>query len=277
MPARAGLWTQDQARDMLALLAATYDRGRPGLASWRTVQDTTNDPIIAQRAPLPYRNYQASEDYYSAGLLIWLDVDAKLRELSHGTRSIDDFAKAFFGGHDGVWAASTYTFEDVVKALNGLEPFGWTAFLRDRLDGHGPWIDGFEAHGWKLVYTAEPSAEAKAMEAARHGVDLTYSLGLSVGKTGALEDVLWDGPAFKAGLAPGMSLVAVDGHAYSAAALKAAVTDAARDPHAVIELLVRNFDEFRTLRIEYHGGLRYPHLVRDASRPDTLTELLKAR
>ena len=277
MPARAGLWTQEQARDMLALLAATYDRGRPGLASWRTVQDTTNDPIIAQRAPLPYRNYQASEDYYSAGLLIWLDVDAKLRELSHGTRSMDDFARAFFGGHNGVWATRTYTFEDVVKALDGLEPFGWAAFLRDRLDGHGPWIHGFEAHGWKLVYTDKPSTAAKAMEAARHGADLTYSLGLSVAPTGALVDVLWDGPAFKAGLAPGMSLVAVNGHAFSAEALRAAVTAAAQDPQATIALLVKDFDEFKTVQIVYHGGLQYPHLVRDPSRPDTLTDLLKAR
>lgn len=277
LPARSGLWTDEQARDFLAMTAATYDKGRPGLASWRTVQDTTNDPIIAQRAPLPYRNYQASEDYYSAGLLIWLDVDAQLRALSHGTRSIDDFAKAFFGGHDGVWAASTYTFEDVVNALNGIEPFGWAAYLRDRLDGHGPWIDGFAAHGWKLVYTGEPSAAAKAMGAARHGVDLTYSLGLTVNQTGGLVDVLWDGPAFKAGLAPGMALIAVNGHAYTEAALKAAVTAAAKDPHAPIDLLVRNFDEFQTLRIAYHEGLRYPHLVRDPSRPDTLTDLLRAR
>ncbi|MDE3032807.1 MAG: M61 family metallopeptidase, partial [Acidobacteriota bacterium] len=277
MSARSGLWTKEQTLDALALVAATYHKGRPGLASWRTVQDTTNDPIIAQRAPLPYRNYQGSEDYYEAGLMIWLDVDAKLRELSHGTRSIDDFARAFFGGHNGVWAARTYTFEDVVKALDSLEPFGWAAFLRDRLDGHGPWIHGFEAHGWKLVYTDKPSAEAKAMEAARHGVDLTYSLGLSVAPTGALVDVLWDGPAFKAGLAPGMSLVAVNGHAFSADALRAAVTAAAQDPRATIALLVKNFDEFKTIQVAYHGGLQYPHLVRDPSRPDTLTDLLKAR
>ncbi|HTL97997.1 MAG TPA: hypothetical protein VL181_04235, partial [Holophagaceae bacterium] len=190
MAARAGLWSQDQARDMLALTAATYDKGRPGLASWRSVQDTTNDPIIAQRAPLPYRNYQASEDYYAAGQLIWLEVDAKLRELSKGTRSIDDFGKAFFGMADGQWAANTYTFEDVVKTLDGLAPFGWAHFLRARLDGHGPLTGGLESHGWKLVYTAEPSAMVKAFEGRFHGADFTYSLGMSVGATGVLGDVL---------------------------------------------------------------------------------------
>ena len=276
MSARSGLWTQGQTLDALAMVAATYDKGRPGLASWRTVQDTTNDPIIAQRAPLPYRNYQGSEDYYEAGLMIWLDVDAKLRELSKGAHSMDDFAKAFFGMHDGQWAANTYTFEDVVKTLNGIESFGWAAYLRTRLDGHGPLIGGLEAHGWKLVYTSEPSAATKAIEAFRHGADLTYSLGLSVGKNGALNDVLWDGPAFKAGLAPGMTLVALNGRAYSDEALKAAVTAAAKDK-APIELLVKNFDEFKTVRLDYHEGLKYPHLVRDETKSDTLTELLKAR
>ena len=183
--ARAGLWTDEQARDMLAYAAATYDKGRPGLASWRNVQDTTNDPTIAQRSPLPYRNYQASEDYYVAGAMIWLDVDAKLRALSGGKNSIDDFAKAFFGMNNGDWKVNTYTFEDVVKTLNGIKPFDWASFLRTRLDGHGPLIGGIDAHGWKLTYTDKPSDAIKAIEARRHSADLTYSLGLSVGKDGS--------------------------------------------------------------------------------------------
>jgi predicted metalloprotease with PDZ domain len=208
--------------------------------------------------------------------MIWLEVDAKLRELSKGTRSIDDFAKAFFGMEDGRWIPLTYTFEDVVKTLDGIASFDWAPFLRARLDGHGPLTGGLESHGWKLVYSSEPSAAAKAFEAFRHGADLTYSLGLSVGQNGAVSDVLWDGPAFKAGLAPGMTLVAVNGFAYSDEALKAAVTVAAKGK-APIELLVRNFDEFQTLKVDCHEGLKYPHLVRDESKPDTLSELYKAR
>ena len=277
MAARSGLWTEDQARDMLAFVAATYDRGRPGLASWRNIQDTTNDPIIAQRAPLPYRNYQGSEDYYSAGQMIWLDVDAKLRELSKGKHSIDDFGKAFFGMDNGSFVTNTYTFDDVVKTLNGIEPFDWTSYLRSRLDGHGPLIGGIDGHGWKLVYTDQPSPAVKAVEARRHFADLTYSLGLSVGKDGAIGDVLWDGPAFKAGISPSMSVIAVNGHDYDADALKDAVTAAAKDNSQSIELLVKDFDQYKTIRIDYHGGLKYPHLVRDMSKPDTLADLLKAR
>ena len=277
MAARSGLWTEDQARDMLAFVAATYDRGRPGLASWRNIQDTTNDPIIAQRAPLPYRNYQGSEDYYSAGQMIWLDVDAKLRDLSKGRHSIDDFGRAFFGMDDGSFVTNTYTFDDVVKTLNNIEPFDWASYLRSRLDGHGPLIGGVEGHGWKLVYTDQPSPAVKAVEARRHFADLTYSLGLSVGKDGAIGDVLWDGPAFKAGISPSMTVIAVNGHDYDADALKDAVTAAAKDNNQSIELLVKDFDQYKTIRVDYHGGLKYPHLERDKSKPDTLADLLKAR
>ena len=277
MAARSGLWDTDQTHDMLAFVAATYDKGRPGLASFRNVQDTTNDPVIAQRAPLPYRNYQASEDYYSAGQMIWLDVDGKLRELSRGKKSIDDFGKSFFGMESGKWDVNTYTFEDVVKTLNDIAPYDWAKYLRTRLDGHGPLIGGIESHGWKLVYTDKPSDAVKAIEARRHSADLTYSLGVSIGKAGAIGDVLWDGPAFKAGISPGMTVVAVNGHDYDADALKDAVTAAAKDKNQPVELLVKNFDEYKTIRIDYHDGLKYPHLVRDTGKPDTLTALLKAR
>lgn len=277
MASRSGLWDAGEAHDMWAFVAAVYDKGRPGLASWRNVQDTTNDPIIAQRAPLPYRNYQGSEDYYSAGQLIWLDVDGKLRELSHGKQSIDAFAKAFFGMDNGSFVTNTYTFDDVVKTLDGIAPFDWAKYLRERLDGHGPLTGGIASHGWKLVYTDQPSDAVKAFEARRHFADLTWSLGVAVGKGGQIADVLWDGPAFKAGLAPSMTIVAVNGHDYDADALKDAVTAAAKDKHQPIELLVKNFDEYKTIRIDYHDGLKYPHLVRDTSTPDTLSTLLKAR
>ena len=277
MAARSGLWKQDQALDMLANVAATYDRGRPGLQQWRNIQDTTNDPIIAMRRPLPYRNFQMSEDYYSGGQMIWLDVDGKLRDLTSDKRSIDDFAKAFFGVKNGEWDVNTYTFEDVVKTLNDIAPYDWSTYLRDRLDGHGPIIGGFEANGWKLVYNDKPSEVAKALEARSGGINLTYSLGVSMGKGGDIVDVLWDGPAFKAGLSPGMKVVAVNGKEFSNDAIKDAVNAAAKDKSQPVELLVKNFDEYKTLRIDYHDGLKYPHLERIEGKPDRLSELLKAR
>jgi Predicted protease with the C-terminal PDZ domain len=275
LSARSGLWTQTQARDALADVAATYQRGRPGLA-WRALQDTTNDPTMSMRRPRAYRSYQMSEDYYSGGQMMWLEVDAKLRELSGNKRSIDDFAKAFFGMHDGAWDVNPYTFEDIVATLDGVARYDWATFLRSRVDGHGSLVGGIEASGWKLVYTDQPNEAIKTYEATRKTVALTYSLGLSLDDKGIVQDVLWDGPAFDAGIIAGNSVVAVNGREYSADTIKEAIT-AAKGGTAPIELLVKRGNRYDTLRIAYHGGLQYPHLERIAGKPDRLSELYKAR
>ena len=269
--ARSGLMTQDQSKDVWAMVAASYDRGRPGLA-WRTIQDTTNDPTIAQRRPLSYRNYQMSEDYYSAGQMVWLDVDTRIRELTKNRKSLDDFAKAFYGIDDGSYKVAPYTFDDVVKTLNGVVAYDWAPYLRERLDGHKGPIDGIARSGWKLVYNDKPSEAVKAAEMRRKSVDLTYSVGLSLSAKGEIGDVLWDSPAFNAGISPGMTITAVNGKEFSGDAIKDAVK--AKQP---FDLLVKNFDSYKTVRIDYTGGLVYPHLERDASRADWLSELLKAK
>jgi len=275
LAARSGLWSVQQTRETLANVAATYDRGRPGLA-WRSLQDTTNDPTIAQRRALGFRNYQLSEDYYSGGQMVWLDVDGKLRGLTGNKRCLDDFAKAFFGMNDGDWNVNPYTFDDVVHTLNGIAPFDWATFLRERLDGHMPLIGGLEAAGWTLVYTDTPSEAFKAQETRTNGTNLVYSLGLSVANSGALTDVLWDSPAFNAGLTPGMTVLAVNGRVFKGDVLKDAVTTAKTDK-APITLLVRSFDRIDTVTLDYHGGLLYPSLERIAGKPDRLAELWKAR
>ncbi|HWU70352.1 MAG TPA: hypothetical protein VN017_03235 [Pseudoxanthomonas sp.] len=272
---RSGMRPQQASLDALALVAATYRDNRPGL-EWRGVQDTTNDPIVVGRAPRAYRNYQMSEEYYSAGQMIWLEADAMIRAGTKGKKSLDDFARAFFGVNDGEWKVqNTYTFEDVVATLNGVYPYDWAKFLRDRLDGKVGVTGGIEASGWKLVYKDEPNDYAKSF-GSRGGGDFTYSLGLSIGKDGTIGDVRWDGPAFNAGLGTGTTIIAVNGQAYDKDVLEDAVK-AAKDGKAPIELMVKEFDRYRTVKIDYHGGLRYPHLERIPGKPDYLTPILTAR
>ncbi|WP_449446891.1 M61 family metallopeptidase [Thermomonas brevis] len=275
LAARSGMRPLPASIDALALVAATYAENRPGL-SWRNVQDTTNDPIIASRAPRAYRNYQMSEDYYSAGQMIWLEADALIRTKTGGKKSLDDFAKAFFGVNDGEWERqNTYTFEDVVATLNGVMPYDWATFLRQRLDGKTGLTGGIEAAGWKLVFKDTPNAYAKGASRGGGG-DFVYSLGLSLGKDGSVGDVRWDSPAFNAGIGTGTTIVAVNGQAYDKDLLEDAVK-AAKTDKAPIELMVKEFNLYRTVKLDYHGGLRYPHLERIQGKPDLLTPILTAR
>lgn len=275
LTARAGLWTRQQAIDALAALIANVDHS-PG-RTWRNLQDTTNDEIINSRRPVSWISWQRFEDYYAEGALIWLDADTLIRERSGGKRSLDDFARAFFGVEDGRWSALTYTFDDVVRALNSVQPYDWAAFLHQRLErlGVAP-LDGVARGGYRLVYTGTPSDFSKHAAASR-GVDsFTFSLGFSLDKSGAIRNELWDSPAFRAGLSTGMHIVAVSNIAYSAQVLTAAI-NAAKTASAPIELLVRNGDLFQTVSMDYHGGVRFPHLEAIPGAPARLDDILAPR
>jgi predicted metalloprotease with PDZ domain len=274
LAARSGLLTRQQTLDAIAVTAATYDY-RVG-RQWRSLEDTTDDPVIAMRRPLSWLSWQRSEDYYSEGQLIWLDVDTLIRQLSGGKRSLDDFAKGFFGVRDGSFDVDTYSFDDLVAALNAVQPNDWNAFLRARLDGHGPGapLDGLARGGYRLIYTGAPTEYLSSVEIRRKSTDLSFSLGMVIGKDASLTDVMWDGPAFKAGLTEGTQIVAVNGEAYAAEDLKQAIR-MAKSGTAPIELLVKNKETFRTVRIDYHDGLRYPRLERLAGPPASLDEILR--
>ncbi len=280
LTARAGLWTPQQFRDALAMTAANYERNRPGF-QWRTLEDTTNDPTAARRTGLPYRSWQMSEDYYSGGQMMWLDVDAKLRALTHDGKSLDDFARTLFGVDNGSYLTRTYTFDDVVAALNGVAPYDWAGFLRARVNTLDPPLeDGLAATGWKLVYTDQRSTYEKQYDSrhapARHLYNFAWSIGVTLNDKDQVNDVRWNGPAFKAGLSTGATLVAVNGQNFTTDLLKDAIA-AAKGNNAPIQLLLKYQGGYRTVSVDYHGGLRYPHLVRIEGTPDYLSQIIAAR
>jgi len=277
LTARSGLWTQQQALDQLALTAAYYDvqAGR----RWRALQDTTNDEIINPRRPMSWPNWQRFEDYYEESQLIWLDADTLIRERSQGKRSLDDFARTFFGIYEGSFTTVAYTFDDVVKALNTVEPYDWAAFLRARLDSVGkpaP-LDGLRRGGYKLVFSDTPSELLKEHEDHSKRVNLLFSIGVEIDdKDGTVREVLWDSAAFKAKVTESSVLLAINGAAYSADVLKDAIRSA-KGTKLPIELIVKSGDRYRVLALDYHEGLRYPHLEREASAPARLDDILAAR
>ncbi len=274
LQARSGLVPLADALDELAYTAAGL-HARAGRA-WRNLQDTTNEPIISQRSLLDWPDWQRREEYYFEGLMIWLDADSKLRELSGGAKGLDDVARAFFGVEDGRVKPLTYTLADYARALQAVAPFDWAGFLGQRVNGHSNanLLDGITRHGWKLVFTDKQSEWAKGQELARRGTDFTYSLGFNLDRDAKLNSLQWGGPAFKAGMTASMQLLAVNGFAYKPELLREAITQA-RDGRGV-ELLVKYENRYRSFKIDYRDGVRYPKLERVADRPDGLTPLLSA-
>ncbi len=280
LTARSGMWTPQQFRDALAMVAANYDRNRAGF-QWRTLEDTTNDPTAARRSGLPYRSWQMSEDYYSGGQMLWLAVDARIRALTHDGKSLDDFARAFFGVDDGSYVTKTYTFDDVVAALNGVAKDDWATFLHARVDTlNPPLTNGLAGTGWKLVYTDQPTAYEKQYnsrpEPSRHLYNFAWSIGLTMNDKGQVNDVRWGGPAFKAGVSTGATLEAVNGQTYSTEVLKDAIA-AAKGGKTPIQLLLKYQGGYRTVPVDYHEGPQYPHLVRVEGTPDYLSQIIAAR
>ena len=275
LAARSGLLSKQQVIDEFASTAATYDHqiGR----EWKTLADTTNDPITSMRRAQPWRSWQRSEDYYSEGMLVWLDADTLIRQMSGGKKSLDDFAKAFFGIRDGSYSPATYEFKDVVNTLNAVQPYDWAKFLRTRLDTHlnAP-LDGIKRSGYTLVYKDTPSGFEKDEQARRKSTDLAFSLGMSIGREGRIGSVRWNGPAHNAGLTPGTQLIAVNGTAYDGDKLKDAIK-AAQKSNAPLELLVKNGESYTTTKIDYRDGLRYPQLEREEKAPALLDDILNAK
>jgi predicted metalloprotease with PDZ domain len=276
LDARSGMLSKQETLDAIAATAATYDQATPG-RSWRPLIDTTNDPIVASRAPQPWRGWQRSEDYYSEGMLIWIDVDRIIRQQSNGQRSINDFARAFFGMNDRDYGELTYTLGDVVATLNRVQPYDWASYLDRRLNAYSERapLEGIEQGGYRLVYTDTPTDWFKSGEKKNKAVDLSYSGGFTVSTKDALvTSVIWDAPAFDAGLTVGSKILAVNGRSFDGDGLKRAIA-AAANSKAPVRLLVESGDTFRTLELDWHGGLRYPRLEPTAGGRGTLDALLQ--
>jgi predicted metalloprotease with PDZ domain len=276
LTARSGLLTPEQARDDLGLTAAALDH-TPGRA-WRNLQDTADAAPELYFSPRAWESWRRSVDFYEEDTLNWLWADVIIRQQSNGKKTLDDFCKLFHGAPSTGPMVKTYTFDDVVSALNQVVPYDWRGFWTERLTNHGPGapLGGIEGSGWKLVYDEVPSEMERGSESSGRVNGGAYSIGLDLREDGTITDTIEGMPAALAGIGPGMKLIAVNGRQYSADVLRDALR-AGKSSTAPLELLVENTDYFKTYKLDYHGGERYPHLVRDESKPDLLSEIYKAK
>jgi predicted metalloprotease with PDZ domain len=274
--ARAGFFSKTETLDAFASIVATLDIRRA--RDWRSLDDTTRDPIITARRPKGWLSWQRSEDYYNEGMMIWLEADALLRQKTNGARGMDDFARGFFGGADGDYSARAFTLADVAAGLNAVAPHDWMGFLTQRTTEKAPRapMNGLEMGGYRLVYTEEATSYFKDTEKRAGEVNLSFSLGMVVGKNGHLTQVIWDGPAFEAGLTIAAEIVAVNGIAYSEGVLREAVA-AAKGGREPIRLIVKSGRSVREVPVMWTGGHRYPRLEKVGTGEGSLDRLLMAR
>lgn len=276
LSARSGMETPELFRDRLALLAAhlEHETGR----AWRPLEDTAISAQVLYNAREDYAGLRRGIDFYGEAELVWLEVDTLIRDLSHGSKSIDDFCRAFYGGQASGPMVSPYTLEDVIAALKAVQPHDWAGFFRQRVasvEARAPQA-GLERGGWKVTYNDKRSDYWSADEDQRKVTDLTLSLGMVVKSDGAVEDVEIGGPVQKAGIAPGARITSINGRQFTPALLRDAVQMAGNGGEP-IELVVKNGDYFSTHNVDYRGGEKYPHLERASGRPDLLADIVRAR
>ena len=274
LTARSGLRTDQQERDYLAASAATL-ANEPG-RRWRPLQDTADAAVFLYDAGTSWSNWRRGTDFYEEGVFVWLAVDDTIRRLTHDQKSLNDFCRLFYDGTSGQPDLKPYNLDDLVAALNQITPYDWKSFLRTRLDSLAPNtpVESLENSGWKLVLNDDPNEFQQKVEAVTRRLGLGNSIGLNLSDNGTLRDVIYNGPAYKAGFGPGMKITAVNGRDFSLDEMEAAIKDA-ETSKAPIQIIADNDSDVKTYSVDYHDGFRRAHLVRDNTHPDTLNEVLR--
>jgi predicted metalloprotease with PDZ domain len=273
---RSGLRTPEEYRNNLARIAAGLDH-RPG-RSWRNLQDTADGVPSMQGAPHQWESWRRALDYYDEDVLNWLWVDTIIRQQTQGVKSIDDFCHVFQGPPNSPPQVKPYTFDEIVNTLNQVAPYNWRGFWIERLTNHGPGapLTGIENSGWKLVYDEKRTPLIENWEEERKEIDARFSIGLDVEWSGLVVDTIEGMPAAKAGIGPGMKVIAVNGKRMTKHTFHDAL-QATKTSQSPLELLVENTDYYTTYKLDYHEGEKYPHLLRDESKPDVLSDIIKAK
>jgi predicted metalloprotease with PDZ domain len=276
LAARSGVRSTQQTLDYLALQAAYLD-ARPG-RTWRPLLDTAVEAQRLYEAPELGDAWRRGTDFYNEGLLTWLEADLTIRRLTHDARSLDDFCRVFHGSPSGPPQVVPYTFDDVCDALNKVAPYDWRGFWNQRLTSLSPRapMGGITDGGWKVAFADSEQKLLAALErASKEYVEEWFSIGIRVLKEdGTIQDVLPGSAAARAGIGPGVKLVAVNGRKWSKQVLRDAIR-ATRKATTPLELITLDGEFYSTHRLDWRGGERFPWLVRDTAAPDRLGEILR--
>jgi len=274
LAARSGLATEEETRDTFAYLSATT-ASRVG-RTWRSLEDTTNDPILGWKPGNSWVSYSRDTDFYFEGALVWLEADALIRDQSHGQRSLDDFCRAFFGGKDTSPQLLPYDLPQVIEVLNRVQTWDWLGFFTTRIQG----LDtptpaaALAACGWRLGWT-EKASTSETFEGRiwkGDGFDTSFGLGLRVQADGLVPDLELGSPASRAGMAPKMKILGVNGKVWSIEGFKQEL--GRRRP---LEFVVAQNGLLKTIPVPYLEGEKHPHLEPIPGKADLLAAILAPR
>ena len=274
LSARSGMRTPEEDREFAAYVAGNLDRNRPG-RNWRPLVDTAVGVSALGLAPNEDVPYRRALDYYDEMLPVWLDVDTTIRAKTNGAKSLDDFAKLFFGPPSSAPMVKPYTLNEVAAVLNAVTPNDWRSFLEARvyrIAPHPP-LNAFEQAGWRLVWNDTPNWYESLRERLAKQTDVSFSLGMWVKGDGTISDVVFGSPAYAAGLMPGMKLTSVNGRKFDGDALREEIR-AAKGAAKPIDVVAEQASFSGAFHIAYHDGERYPHLERISDRSDVLSDIM---
>ena len=204
-----------------------------------------------------------------------MEADVLIRQKSDGKLSLNDFMRKFHGGQSTGPKIVPYDFDEIVTTLNSVVPYDWRTFFEDRvykIQKRAP-MGGITNGGWKLVYNDTPNFQKQMYEAMYEFADFGYSIGISVDKEGEISDINPDLAAAKAGVVPGMKITKINGEDFSLENLHTAV--AATKNNQPLEFEIEFSGASQTYKLDYNGGERFPHLARDTTKTDYLSEIIK--
>lgn len=275
LSARSGLCSIEDLREIWA--ADFHEVSGPG-RTWRPLRDTDEMLPSLTGNFTGHGKYRRGLDYYAEGSLIWLEADVTIRRLTKGEKSLDDFCRLFHGvGGNGSVFVRSYDFTDVVSTLNLVAKYDWASFfdrrLREKLAT--PPTGGFEGAGFRFTYNDKPNFFAAGWKPSSD-VDATSGLGLAVSESGDITDCLIGSPAFAAGLGSGMKVMAVNGRKFNPEGLKKAIAESttSKDP---IVFIIENGSFVKSVSVDYHDGIRQPHLIRVEGVADLISQIAKSR
>lgn len=254
----SGLISDQDYRDLLAIDAAEQV-SRPG-RRWKSLADSDYDPIYLAGRHITWRDWERREDYYTEGPLLWLGVDAQVRRLTDGKKTLSYFVHAFFAAGPTPRAVEAYTFPDLIAALNALTPFSWREYFLARLNAHdgSHLVTDLRASGYRLVFSPTES-DIFAQQEEQDGVlDLSWSIGTRIRQNGMVQSVSWESPAFEAGMVPGMRITAIGDKPFSLDAFRRCIQ--ATSPVPIRLTVGSDTEDVGEVIVYHHGGLRFPHL-----------------